>query len=164
MDRLDGFEELAVDKKRSEIKIPVMDVELSLNARYFLNGSGVGYCGLLINGANGKGLAGCIKAAAARVYIGRKILVFLSELDDGKKLITVPALFEKEPSFDGNVDLSNIILNTYYHDDFKKTPKEVYKEHMNALVGKKIKNDNEKLKGGILELPAKGLEILKSYR
>lgn len=160
---LDGFDELVVDKQRSEIKIPVMDVELSLNVRYFL-GKGMGYCGLLITEVSGKGLRGRIKAAAARVFVGRTIFVFLSELDDGKKLITVPALFEKEPSFDGNVDLSGLVINTYYHDDFKRTAEEVYKEHTNAMAGKKICDDKDCLSRSILELPAKGIEILKSYR
>ena len=163
MDILDAFEELVVDKKRSEIKIPIMHVELSLSVRYFL-GKGVGYCGLLINGVNGKGLRGCIEAAAAKAYVGRTIFVFLSELEDGKKLITVPALFEKEPSFDEKVDLSELIINTYYHDDFKKTVQEVYKEHKDALIGKKICDDKDCLCSSILELPERGIEILKSYR
>lgn len=160
---LNGFEELVVDKQHSEIKIPIMHVELSLSVRYFL-GKGAGYCGLLINGVNGKGLRGCIEAAAAKAYIGRTIFVFLSGLDDGKNLITVPALFEKEPSFDGKVDLSELIINTYYHDEFKKTAQEVYKEHTDALAGKKICDDEDCLCQSILELPEKGIEILKSYR
>jgi hypothetical protein len=160
---LDGFEEIGVDKQRSEIKIPVMDVELSLNVRYFI-GKGVGYCGLLITDAKGKGLRGCIKAAAARIFVGRTIFVFLSELDDGKKLITVPALFEKKPSFDGSMDLSGLVINTYYHGDFKRTEEEVYKEHKNAMVDKKICDDKDCLCSSILELPAKGLEILRSYK
>ncbi len=160
---LNGFEELVVDKQYSEIKMPIMHVELSFNVRYFL-GKGVGYCGLLINGVNGKGLRGSIEAAAAKSYVGRTIFVFLSELDSGKKLITVPALFEKEPTFDGKVDLSELIINTYYHDEFKKTAQEVYKEHMDAMMGKKICNDNDCLCQSILELPRKGIEILRSYR
>ena len=160
---LNGFEEVVVDKQHSEIKLPIMHVELSFNVRYFL-GKEVGYCGLLINGVNGNGLRGCIEAAAAKSYVGRTIFVFLSELDDGKKLITVPALFEKEPSFDGKVDLSELIINTYYHDEFKKTAQEVYKEHTDALAGKKICNDRDCLSISILELPEKGIEILKSYR
>lgn len=160
---LNGFEELAVDKLHSEIKIPLLHVELSLNVRYFL-GKGVGYCGLLIKYVKGNGLRGCIEAAAAKAYVGRTIFVFLSELADGKKLITVPALFEKEPSFDGKVDLSELVINTYYHNDFKKTAQEVYKEHTDALRGKKITNDNEHLCQSILDLPEKGIEILKSYR
>lgn len=164
MDILDGFEELAVDKEHSELKVPVMHVELLLDVRYYHNNGGVGYCGLLISEVNGKGLTGKIAAAAARCYIGRTIFVFLSELDDGKKLITVPALFEKEPSFDGSVDLSNIIIKTYYHNEFKKTPLEVYKEHMDALIGKKVCNDKDCLCRDILELPKKGIEILKAYR
>ncbi|MCZ7356529.1 MAG: hypothetical protein O8C66_06550 [Candidatus Methanoperedens sp.] len=164
MDTLDGFEELAVDKEKTEIRIPVMHVELALNVRYFLNGAGIGYCGLLINGVNGKGLRGCVEAAAAKSFVGRTIFVFLSELEGGKKLITVPALFEKEPSFDGKVDLSDLIIKTYYHDEFKKTAQEVYKEHMNALMGKKVCNDKDCLCRSIRDLPAKGIEILKSYR
>lgn len=160
---LNGFEELAVDKQHSEIKIPLLHVELSLSVRYFL-GKGVGYCGLLIKDVKGNGLRGCIEAAAAKAYVGRTIFVFLSELDDGRQLITVPALFEKEPSFDVKVDLSELIVNTYYHNDFKKTAQEVYKEHMDALVGKKICNDRDCLCRSILELPEKGIEILRSYR
>ncbi len=160
---LNGFEEVVVDKQHSEIKLPIMHVELSFNVRYFL-GKEVGYCGLLINGVNGNGLRGCIEAAAAKSYVGRTIFVFLSELDDGKKLITVPALFEKEPSFDGKVDLSELIINTYYHDEFKKTAQDVYKEHTGAIIGKKICNDKDCLCRDILELPKKGIEILKAYR
>ncbi len=164
MEILDGFEELVVDKPRTEIKIPVMHVELSLNIRYFYNRSGVGYCSLLINEVNGNGLRGKIESAAARAYVGRIIYVFLSELDDGKKLITVPALFEKQPTFNGSVDLSNLVIKTYYHDDFKRTPQDVYKEHLDALTGKKISNDCGRLCSSIIELPEKGLEILKAYR
>jgi hypothetical protein len=164
MDPLDGFEELQVDKEKTEIKIPVMHVELSLNVRFFHNGSSIGYCGLLINGVNGKGLRGSIEAAAAKTYVGRTIFVFLSELDGGKKLITVPALFEKEPSFDGKVDFSDLIIKTYYHNEFKRTAQEVYQEHMNALIGKKVCNDRDCLCNSIRDLPAKGIEILKSYR
>lgn len=164
MDILDGFEELAVDKQHSEIKIPVMHVELSLSVGYFLNSSGVGYCGLSINGVNGKGLRGCIEATAARAYIGRTIFIFLSEFDDGKKLITVPALFEKEPSFDRGVDMSDFIIKTYYHGDFKRMAQEVYKEHMDALKDQKISKDNDHLRASIFELPNKGIEILKSFR
>ena len=162
--KLNGFEELAVDKQHSEIKIPVMHVELSLNAMYFFNKEGVGYCGLLIKDVKGNGLRGMIEAAAAKAYIGRTIFVFLSELDDGKKLITVPALFEKEPSFDGKVDLSGLVINTYYHDEFKKTAQEVYKEHMNALKNKKICDDRDCLRRSILWLPERGIEILRSYK
>ncbi len=164
MDTINDFEELTVDKQHSEIRTPLMHVELSLTVRYFLNNSGVGYCSLLINGVNGAGLKGKIEAALVKDYIGRTIFVFLSELDDGKKLITVPALFEKVPSFNGNVDLSDLIINTYYHDNFKKPVQEVYKEHMDALIDKKISSNKECLRLGILELPAKGIEILKSYR
>ncbi len=159
---LNGFEEITVDKQHSEIKICVMHIELSLKIRYFKNKSGVGYCGLLINGIKGNGLRGKVEAAAAKVYVGRTIFIFLSDMDDGKKLVTVPALFEKEPSFDRKSDLSNFIINTYFHCDFKKTPEEVYKEHMSALTGKNIRTDS--LCSSILELPQKGLEILRSYR
>ncbi len=161
--KLDGFEELGVDKQRSEIKIPITNVELTLNVRYFI-GEGVGYCGLLITGVSGNSLSGCIKAVAARVFVGRTIFVFLSELEDGKKLITVPALFEKEPAFNGSVDLSRLVINTYYHGDFRRTEEEVYKEHSKAMEGKRIRNDRDCLCQSILELPEKGLEILRSYR
>ncbi len=164
MDKLDGFLELEADNEHSEIKVAVMQVELSVRVRYFLNGTGVGYCGLLIDGANGKGLRGCIEAAAAKAYVGRTIFVFLSELDDGNKLITVPALFEKEPTFNGSVDLNGLVIKTYYPDSFKKTPQEVYKEHLNALIGKKLCNDKDCLSRDLLELPKKGIEILKAFR
>jgi len=163
MDILDGFEEFPVDKEHSEIKVPIMHVELSLNVRYFIKGGEIGYCGLLINGVRGSGLTGKIAAAAAKGYIGKTIFVFLSRIDDGKKLITVPALFEKEPEFDRKLDISDLVIKTYYHDDFKKTAQEVYKEHLNALIGKKISNEKDQLKINILELPKKGIEILKSY-
>ncbi len=161
--KLDGFEELEVDKQRSEIKIPITNVELTLNVRYFI-GKGMGYCGLLIAGVSGNGLRGCIKAAAAKIFVGRTIFVFLSELEDGKKLITVPALFEKEPTFNGSVDLSGLVINTYYHDDFKRTAEEVYKEHVKAMEGKRTNDDMDCLCKSILELPEKGLQILRSYR
>ena len=164
MDKLIGFEELSVEKGHTEIKLPVMHVELSLSVRYFINDSGVGYCSLLINGILGKGLKGKLEAAAARSYIGRNIFVFLSELEDGKKLITVPALFEKEPAYDSKLDLSDLDINAYYHADFKRTPEEVYEEHMGALTGKKISSSRESLRKSILELPGKGLEILRSYK
>src|SRR3989304_3140645 len=128
MDILDGFLELEVDKQHSEIRLPIMHVELSMKVRYFTNDSGVGYCGLLIEEVRGKGLTGMIEAAAAKSYIGRTILVFLSELENGRKLITVPSLFEKQPTFDGVMDLSNFDIKTYFHNDFKKTPNEVFKE------------------------------------
>ena len=164
MDILDGFEELNADKEHSEIKIPVMSMELSLGIRYFLNHSGIGYCALIIKGVTGKGITGKIQAAAAGAYMGRSIFTFLSELDNGKKLITVPALFEKEPSFNGKIDLSDLVIKTYYHDNFKKTAQEAYQEHLNALIGKKISNNNEKLMSDVFELPRRGLEVLKSYR
>jgi hypothetical protein len=163
MDILDGFEELTANGQRSEIKVPLMHVELSFKVRYFMN-IRVGYCGLLISGVKGIGLKGKIEAVAAKAYIGRTVYVFLSELNDGKKLITVPALFEKEPIFDEKLDLSDLVINTYFHADFKKSPQEVYKEHMCALIGKEISNDIDRLRRDILELPAKGIEILKSYK
>jgi hypothetical protein len=76
----------------------------------------------------------------------------------------VPALFEKEPTFDEKLDLSDLIINTYFHADFKKSPQEVYKEHMCALIGKEISDDKDCLRRSILGLPAKGIEILKSYK
>ncbi len=158
-----GFEELVVDKQHSEIKLQIMHVELSLSVGYFVS-KGAGYCSLLINGVEGKGITGVIEATAARAYVGRTIFVFLSELEGGKKLITVPALFEKEPTFDSNVDLSGLVINTYYHDDFKKSAQDVYEEHMDALAGKKICEDRDCLSQSILELPQKGIEILRSYR
>lgn len=164
MDILDGFEEIAADKQRSEIKVPLMHVELSFSVRYFLSRAGVGYCGLLISGVKGQGLRGKVEAVAAKSFIGRTVFVFLSELDDGKTLVTVPSLFEKEPTFDEKFNLDDFIINTYFHNDFKKTPQEVYQEHMCALAGKKVSGDRERLYSGILELPEKGIEILRSYR
>lgn len=163
MDILDGFEEVAADKQRSEVKVPLMHVELSFSVRYFLSRTGVGYCGLLISGVKGNGLKGKVEAVAAKRFIGRTVFVFLSELEDGKKLVTVPSLFEKEPTFDEKFELDDLIINTYFHDDFKKTPQEVYQEHVNALAGKKVSEDRERLYSDILELPAKGIEILRSY-
>ncbi len=164
MDTLNGFKELPADKQSSEFKIPVMHVELFLNVKYYMSDSGTGYCGLLINGVKGNGLRGKVEAAAARAYIGRTIIVFMTQLDDGKKLITVPALFEKEPTFDRKIDLSDLVIKTYYHDDFKKTPQDVYKEHMDALTGRRISDDKDLLIRSIFELPKRGLEILRSYR
>ena len=164
MDVLNGFEELTVDEQHSELKLPMMHVELSFNVRYFISKCGVGYCSLLISGVRGKGLKGKIEAAAAKTYIGRTIFVFLSELDNGKRLITVPALFEKEPSFTKDMDLSGYIINTYYHEDFKKTTEEVYKEHLDVLKDNKVSNDHARLCRSILELPEKGIEILKNYK
>lgn len=164
MDILEGFEELTANEQHSEVKVPLMHVELFFKVRYFLNRTGVGYCGLLITGIKGRGLKGKVEAVAAKSYIGRTVYVFLSELKDGKKLITVPALFEKEATFDEKLDLSDLIINTYFHADFKKTPQEVYKEHMFALTSKEISNDKDRLCRGILELPAKGIEILKNYK
>lgn len=164
MDTLDGFEEITADKQRSEIKVPLMHVELSFSIRYFLGRAGIGYCGLLISGVKGMGLRGKVEAVAAKKFIGRTIFVFLSELEDGMKLVTVPALFEKEPTFDEKFDLDDFIINTYFHNDFKKTAHEVYREHMCALVGKNVSGSRERLYSGILELPVKGIEILRSYR
>lgn len=164
MEALEDFTEIKAVDRDSEMKVPIMHVELSFKVRYFLNSSGVGYCSLSIRGVNGKGLRGMIEAAAAKSYIGRTIFVFMSELEDGKKLVTVPALFEKETSFDESVNLSEFIVNTYFSDDFKKTPQEILKEHMDALKGKKTINDSDFLCKSILELPKKGLEILRSSR
>jgi hypothetical protein len=141
-----------------------MHVELALNARYFINSGEIGYCGLLINGVKGSGLTGRLAAVAAKNYIGRMIYCFVSHTIEGKKLITVPALFEKEPAFDGKLDLSDLIINTYYHNDFKRSAQEVHTEHLNALTGKQISKDKDDLKKSLLELPKKGIEILKSYR
>ena len=164
MDTLNGFEELSVDKEHSQVKVPIMHVELVLNARYFIKGGEIGYCGLLINGVKGSGLTGRLAAAAAKNYIGRTIFCFVSQTSEGKKLITVPALFEKEPAFDEKLDLSDLIIKTYYHNDFKKSALEVYSEHLNALIGKQISNNKDNLKINLLELPRKGIEILKSYK
>jgi hypothetical protein len=164
MDKLDGFEELEVDRRHSEIKMPIMHVELSLLVRYFMNDSGVGYCSLLIASVRGKGLRGKVESTAAKTYVGRTILIFLSELNNGKKLITVPALFEKEPELDGKADLSDLDINTYYHNDFKRTLQEVYREHMDALRGNKVIIDRLHLSKSIIELPDKGIRILKSYK
>jgi len=164
MDLLNGFEELEVDKEHSRLNFPIMHVELSLYARYFMTGGKTGYCGLLIEGVKGSGLRGRLAAAAAKSYIGRTIYVFLSEVEGGKKLITVPALFEKEPTFDEKLDLSDLIIKTYYHNDFKRTAQEVYEEHLNALAGKEISIHDDRIRSNLLELPKKGIEILKSYR
>ncbi|MFA4956544.1 MAG: hypothetical protein WC556_06175 [Candidatus Methanoperedens sp.] len=164
MDLLNGFEELAVDKEYSQLTVPIMHVELSLNVRYFLKRGEMGYCGLLIYGVKGSGFTGRLAAAAAKSYIGRTIYVFISQVDSGKKLITVPALFEKEPTFDEKLDLSDIIIRTYYHNDFKITAKEVYEEHLKALAGRVISIDEDRIRSDLLELPKKGIEILKSYR
>ena len=164
METLDGFEEFAVAKEHSEVKVPLMYVELSLKCRYFIKGGEIGYCALLINGVKGKGITGRVAAAAAKSYIGRTIFIFISQLADGRKLITVPALFEKEPAFDGKMDLSDLVIKTYYHNDFKINAMEVYREHLNVLIGKQRHDDRDNLKIRLLELPKKGIEILKSYR
>jgi len=164
MDILNGFEELLVDKEHSRLIVPIMHVELSLDVRYFMKRGEMGYCELLIEGVKGSGLTGRLAAAAAKSYIGRTIYVFISEVDGGKKLITVPALFEKEPTFDEKLDLSDLIIKTYYHNDFKRTAREVYEEHLNALKGREILIDENRIRSSLLELPKKGIEILKSYR
>ncbi len=164
MDTLNGFEELSVDKEHSQVKVPIMHVELVLDARYFIKGGEIGYCGLLINSVKGSGLTGRLAAAAAKKYIGRTIFCFISKTCEGKKLITVPALFEKEPAFDEKLDLSDLIINTYFHNDFKRSAQEVHTEHLTASTGKQILNDRDDLKKSLLELPGKGIEILKSYR
>jgi hypothetical protein len=164
MDLLNGFEELSVDKEHSWLMVPIMHVELSLNARYFMKRGETGYCGLLIDSVKGSGLRGRLAAAAAKSYIGRTIYVFISEVEGGKKLITVPALFEKEPTFDEKLDLSDVIIKTYYHNDFKRIAQEVYGEHLNALAGREISIDEDRMRSNLLELPIKGIEILKSYR
>ncbi|CAG1009496.1 MAG: hypothetical protein OIN86_06890 [Candidatus Methanoperedens sp.] len=164
MDTLNGFEELSVDKEHSQVKVPIMHVELALNARYFIKGGEIGYCRLLINGVKGSGLRGRLAAAAAKNYIGRTIFCFVSQTSEGKKLITVPALFEKEPTFDDKLDLGGLIINTYFPDDFKKSAAQVHQEHLHSLNGKQISNDKDNLKKSLLELPKKGIEILKSYR
>ena len=81
-----------------------------------------------------------------------------------RKWIKVPALFEKEPTFDEKLDLSDLIIKTYYHNDFKRTAQEVYGEHLNALAGREISIDDDRIRSSMLELPKKGIEILKSYR
>ncbi|MCE8424458.1 MAG: hypothetical protein J5U17_01595 [Candidatus Methanoperedens sp.] len=164
MEILEGFEEIRIDGAHSEMKLPILHVELSFTVRYFMNNEGAGYSALIIKEVKGKGLRGTIEAAAGKTFIGRTILVFLSELENGKKLITVPSLFEKEPSFNDKLDMSELIINTYYHDEFKKTEKEVYKEHMKALTGEIVNNDHEKLRSSLLELPVKGIEILRSIK
>jgi hypothetical protein len=118
----------------------------------------------MINGVKGSGLRGRLAAAAAKSYVERTIYIFISEISEGKKLITVPALYEKEPSFDGKLDLSDLIIKTYYHNEFKISAIEVYNEHLNALLGKQISDNKDKLKISLLDLPRKGIEILKSYR
>lgn len=164
MDKLDGFDELSVAREHSEVKVPMLHVELALTARYFIKDGEMGYCRLLINSIKGTGIKGRIEAAAAKSYIGRTIFIFISQIADGKKLITVPALFEKEPRFDRKLDLRDITIKTYYHNDFRISVTEVYREHLNALIGKQISNNRDNLKISLLELPKKGIEILKSYR
>jgi hypothetical protein len=160
---LQGFEEIEVEIQQSHIKVPVMHLELSFNVRYFINDGDVGYCDLLIADVQGKGFQGMMEAAVASKFKGRSVLVFLSLLEDGDKLITVPSLFEKEPSFDKKVDLSGLIINTYYPDDFRKTADEVQGLHLEKLKGKNIHNNRDVLRREIRELPNKGIEILKGY-
>jgi hypothetical protein len=109
-------------------------------------------------------MKGNIEAAAVEAYVGRSIFIFLSELENGRKLITVPALFEKQSCLDKKIDLSNFIINAYYPVDFTKTAREVYEEHMKALISKKIRKDVAHLSRSILNLPTIALEILSCYR
>lgn len=159
-----GFEEIEVGKQQSHLIVPIMHLELIFNVRYFINDGDVGYCDLLIEDVKGKGLKGMMEAAVASKFKGRSVLVFLSLLEDGNKLITVPSLFEKEPSFDEKVNLSGLIVNTYYPDDLRKTPDEVHGMHREKLKEKKCKNNREVLGREICELPDKGIEILKGYK
>lgn len=161
---LQGFEEIEVEEQQSRMKVPVMHIELSLNVRFFINDGDVGYCDLLIADVKGKGLKGMLEASVASKFKERSVLVFLSLLEDGNKLITVPSLFEKEPSFDTKVDLSGLVINTYFPDDFKKTADEVHEIHLEKLTGKKIHNNRDVLRREIRELPGKGIEILKGYK
>ncbi len=157
---LNGFEEITVEAK-SEINISIMHVVIAFKIRYFLNNSGIGYCSLLIKGVRGKGLRGMMEAAAVRAYIGRNIYVFLSVLENGKKLITVPALFEKdvEPK-----EVDDFIINTYYHNNLNRLLNEVYEEHKNALNGRALLKEKEYLRKNLMELPEKGIEILRTIR
>lgn len=164
MEILDGFEEIKIDDSLSEMKLSIREVELFFTIRYFINNAGVGYSALTIKDVKGKGLRGSIEAAAAKIYVQRTIFVFLSELENEKKLITVPALFEKKASFNNKPDMSNLIINSYCHDDFKKTAGEVYKEHMTAFKSEKVIKDHNKLRASLLQLPAKGIEILQSVK
>lgn len=161
---LQGFEEIEVEKHQSQIKVPMMHLELSLNVRYFINDGDVGYCDLLIADVKGKGFQGMMEASVASKFKGRSVLVFLSLLEDGDKLITVPSLFEQEPGFDKKVDLSGLIINPYYPDDFRKTADEVHGIHLENLKGKNIHNNRDVLRREIRELPGKGIEILKGYK
>lgn len=161
---LQGFEEIEVEKQQSNLIVPMMHVELFLNVRYFINHGDVGYCDLLIADVKGKGFQGMMEAAVASKFKGRSILVFLSLLENGDKLITVPSLFEKEPSFDKKVNLSGLTVNTYYPDDLRKTAEEVQRIHVENLKEKEIKNDRDVLCRELCELPGKGIEILKGYK
>lgn len=158
---LKDFEEIIVDKPHSEMKISIMHVEISFEVRYFLNTSGIGYCSLLIKGVKGKGLKGIIEAAAVRAYIGRSIYVFLSELENGRKLITVPALFEKDTELK---EVDGFIINTYYPDDLNRALQDIYREHINAIKDKAILKENNNLQKSLMELPEKGIEILRSIK
>lgn len=161
---LQGFEEIDVEEQQSRIKVPVMHIELSLNVRYFINDGDVGYCDMLIADVKGKGFQGMMEASVASKFKERSVLVFLSLLEDGDKLITVPSLFEKEPSLDKKVDLSGLIINTYFPDDFRMTADEVHGIHLEKLTGKNIHNNRDVLRREIRELPSKGIEILKGYK
>jgi len=81
---LNGFEELAVDKRAFLAIGSYNACGIIPYARYFMMGGETGYCGLLIDSVKGSGLTGRIAAAAAKSYIGRTIYVFLSEVDAGK--------------------------------------------------------------------------------
>ncbi len=70
MDGLESFEEIAADETHREIVIPVMDVTIFLNASYFINRAGIGFCSLLIKDVRGKGLKGIIEAAVGKAYVG----------------------------------------------------------------------------------------------
>ena len=161
---IEGFEEIEVEEEQSQIKVPVMHIELSLDVRYFINHGDVGYCDLLLADVKGKGLQGMLEASVASKFKGRSVLVFLSLLEDSDKLITVPSLFEKEPSFDKKVDLSGLIINPYYPDDFRKTADEVHLIHLEMLKGRNIHNNRDVLQREVRDLPGKGIEILKGYK
>jgi hypothetical protein len=164
MENLQGFEEIEVEKQQSQMKVPVMHLELSLNVRYFINNGDVGYCALLIADVKGKGFKGMMEASVASKFKERSVLVFLSLLEDGNKLITIPSLFEKEPSFDNKVDLSGLIINTYYPDDFRITADEVHGIHLEKLKGRNIHNNRDEIRLEICKLPGRGIEILKGYK
>jgi len=159
---LDGFEEFPVDKSIRKIKVPIMHVELSLNVRYFIRGRDR-LLRAVDQWVRGSGLTGKLAAAAQKIISGGRYLFFYHRSMAGKTNYC-SCIIWKGPAFDAKLDISDLIIKTYYHDDFKKTVQDVYKEHLNALIGKKISNDNDQLKISLLELPRKGIEILKSYR